>query len=101
MNAAAAPEGWMVASRLRTGLVGGLFIAFGLFLIILIPTWRRSIDRGHREGEHQEIECREPNDLPSGDETPCPIWSRVLDLDPATERTPELDDRRRTLRRRL
>jgi hypothetical protein len=31
-----------------------------------------------------EIECREPNDLPSGDEAPSQIWSRVLDLDPAT-----------------
>jgi hypothetical protein len=37
-RALAAPGRWMVASRLRTGLVGGLFIAFGLFLIVVIPT---------------------------------------------------------------
>ncbi len=37
-RALAAPGRWMVASRLRTGLVGGLFIVFGLFLIVVIPT---------------------------------------------------------------
>jgi predicted lipid-binding transport protein (Tim44 family) len=37
-RALAAPGRWMVASRLRTGLVGGLFMAFGLFLIVVIPT---------------------------------------------------------------
>ena len=37
-RAMAAPGRWMVASRLRTGLVGGLFIAFGLFMIVAIPT---------------------------------------------------------------
>jgi hypothetical protein len=37
-RAFAAPGRWMVASRLRTGLVGGLFIVFGLFLIVVVPT---------------------------------------------------------------
>jgi hypothetical protein len=34
----AAPGRWMVASPFRTGLVGGLFMAFGLFLIVVVPT---------------------------------------------------------------
>jgi hypothetical protein len=37
-RASAASGRWMVASRLRTGLVGGHLIVFGLFLIVVIPT---------------------------------------------------------------
>jgi hypothetical protein len=33
-----APGRWMVASRLRTGVVSGLFIGFGLLLIVVVPT---------------------------------------------------------------
>lgn len=33
-----APGRWMVASRLRTGIVSGLFIAFGFFIIVVVPT---------------------------------------------------------------
>jgi hypothetical protein len=37
-RALTAPGRWMVASRLRTRLVGGLFIVFGLFMIVVVPT---------------------------------------------------------------